>query len=59
MFTIGKNGLIEDVRLKGPAKVLENEAERIIDRLPKMVPGKRLDKPVKVSFSIPITFQLQ
>ena len=58
MFTIGKNGLIEDVKLKGPAKVLENEAGRIIDKLPQMKPGKRLDKPVKVSFSLPINFQL-
>tara|TARA_R110002050_G_scaffold179118_3_gene312467 strand:- start:117267 stop:118082 length:816 start_codon:yes stop_codon:yes gene_type:complete len=59
MFTIGKEGLIEDVQLKGPAKVLENEASRIIDKLPQMKPGLRQLKPVKVSFSLPIVFRLK
>lgn len=59
MFTIGKQGFIEDVKLKGPAKILEEEAARIIDKLPQMTPGKQHLKPVKVSFSIPINFQLQ
>ncbi len=59
MFTIGKQGFIEDVQLKGPAKILENEAARIIDKLPQMTPGKQQLKPVNVSFSIPINFQLQ
>ncbi|ADV49375.1 TonB family protein [Cellulophaga algicola DSM 14237] len=59
MFTIGKDGNIEDVRLKGPAKILEKEAARIIDKLPQMKPGMQRLQPVKVSFSIPINFQLQ
>ncbi|WP_052188235.1 energy transducer TonB [Cellulophaga sp. Hel_I_12] len=58
MFTIGKQGFIEDVQLKGPAEILEREAARIIDKLPQMTPGKQHLKPVKVSFSIPINFQL-
>ena len=58
IFTIGKEGFIEDVKLKGPAKVLENEAARIIDKLPQMKPGMQHLKPVKVSFSLPIVFQL-
>ncbi|QXP56088.1 TonB family protein [Cellulophaga sp. HaHa_2_95] len=59
MFTIGKDGTIEDVRLKGPAKVLEQEAARIIGKLPQMKPGMQRLEPVKVSFSIPINFRLQ
>jgi protein TonB len=59
MFTIGKDGRIEDVKLKGPAKILEEEAARIIDKLPQMKPGMQRLQPVKVSFSIPINFQLQ
>lgn len=58
MFTISKEGLIEDVQLKGPAKILENEAARIIDKLPQMKPGMQQMKPVRVSFSIPINFRL-
>lgn len=59
IFTIGKEGFIEDVKLQGPSKILENEAARIIDKLPQMTPGKQRLEPVKVSFSIPINFQLQ
>ncbi|MEX0290861.1 MAG: energy transducer TonB [Flavobacteriaceae bacterium] len=57
-FIIDKNGEITDIRMKGPSKTMENEAERIIQKLPKMTPGKQRDKPVKVSFHIPINFQL-
>ncbi|MDC1064754.1 energy transducer TonB, partial [Flavobacteriaceae bacterium] len=35
------------------------EAKRIIDKLPKMTPGKQRGRPVRVPFSIPITFRLQ
>ncbi len=59
IFTIGKQGEIEDVKLRGPSKILENEASRIIDKLPKMKPGMQRKKPVKVSFSLPIIFKLQ
>jgi len=40
VFKIDKNGNVIDVQVKGPAKLLENEAERIINKLPQMVPGK-------------------
>ncbi|WP_158975568.1 energy transducer TonB [Cellulophaga sp. L1A9] len=59
MFTIGKDGNIEDLKLKGPAKILEEEAARIISKLPQMKPGMQRLEPVKVSFSIPINFKLQ
>lgn len=59
MFTIQKDGSIGDVKMKGPHDILEEEANRIISKLPKMTPGKQRGKPVKVPFSIPITFRLQ
>lgn len=58
-FTIQKDGSIGDVKLRGPDKILETEAQRIIDKLPKMKPGKQRDRNVKVAFTIPITFKLQ
>lgn len=58
IFTINKEGLIEDLRLRGPAKILEDEAARIIGKLPQMKPGMQRMQPVKVSFSQPINFQL-
>ncbi len=59
MFTIQKDGSIGNVRMRGPHKILEDEAARIISKLPKMQPGKQRGTPVKVPFSIPITFRLQ
>ncbi|MEO9894459.1 energy transducer TonB [Aurantibacter sp.] len=59
MFIIQKDGNIGNVRLRGPDKSLEKEAARIIDKLPKMTPGKQRGKAVKVPFSIPINFKLQ
>ena len=58
-FVIAKDGSITDIRTRGPDKNLEQEAERIIGRLPTMTPGKQRGRAVRVPFSIPITFRLQ
>ena len=58
-FIIGKDGNIVDIRSRGPHAILERGAERIIEKLPKMTPGYQRGLPVKVPFSIPITFRLQ
>ncbi|MAM05476.1 MAG: energy transducer TonB [Flavobacteriales bacterium] len=57
-FIINKDGTIGSVRMRGPDKNLEKEAARIINKLPKMTPGKQRGRPVRVPFSIPITFKL-
>ena len=59
MFVIQKDGSIGNVRMRGPDKNLEEEAARIIGKLPKMTPGKQRGRAVRVPFSIPITFKLQ
>ena len=58
-FIISKDGTITNIRMRGPDKNLENEAARIIGRLPKMTPGRQRGRAVRVPFSIPITFRLQ
>ena len=58
-FVISTDGTIINVRSRGPDKNLEGEAERIIGRLPRMIPGKQRGRAVRVPFSIPITFRLQ
>ena len=58
-FVIAKDGSITSIRMRGPDKNLEKEANRIISRLPKMTPGKQRGRAVRVPFSIPITFRLQ
>ncbi|MBD0852257.1 energy transducer TonB [Maribacter arenosus] len=57
-FTIQEDGNIGGILLRGPDNILENEAERIINKLPKMTPGKQRDRNVKVAFTIPINFKL-
>ncbi|WP_340065094.1 energy transducer TonB [Ascidiimonas aurantiaca] len=59
LFTIDKDGSITNIRMRGPDKNLEAEAMRIIKKLPRMTPGKQRGRPVRVPFSIPITFKLQ
>jgi len=59
IFVIQKDGSIGNIRMRGPDKNLEAEALRIIEKLPKMTPGKQRGRAVKVPFSIPITFKLQ
>ncbi|PDH43748.1 MAG: energy transducer TonB [Flavobacteriales bacterium MED-G15] len=58
-FIIDKQGNIIAVTPRGPDKNLEKEAKSIIDALPKMIPGKQRGRPVRVPYSIPITFKLQ
>ncbi len=58
-FIIDKDGSITNIRMRGPDQNLEKEAQRIISRLPSMTPGKQRGRPVRVPFSIPITFRLQ
>ncbi len=59
VFVIDSDGTITGIRTRGPDKNLEEEAARIMSKLPKMIPGKQRGRPVRVPFSYPITFQLQ
>ena len=58
-FVIDIDGSIEGIRTRGPHPLLEKEANRIISLLPKITPGSKNGKLVKVPFSIPITFVLK
>lgn len=58
-FIIDNTGNIVQIKTRGPDKLLEKEANRIIAELPQMVPGKQRGRAVKVSYTIPITFRLQ
>ncbi len=58
LFVINTDGSIVNLNMRGPSPILETEAKRIIDKLPKMKPGKHKGKIVRVPFSIPIIFKL-
>ena len=59
-FVVEKNGSLSDVKVirsKDPS--LDNEALRVVRNMPKWKPGKLNGSPVRVSFTLPITFKLQ
>jgi len=58
-FKIDKNGEITAVRARAPHPELETEAIRVINTLPKMIPGKQKGKAVAVMYSLPIVFQVE
>ena len=59
LMTIDKFG-VATYRVRGPkgTALLEKEAERIMSKLPKFIPGKQRGRPTAVSYSIPIMFKL-
>ncbi|NER09499.1 protein TonB [Muriicola jejuensis] len=57
-FTIDEKGRVSALKFRGPSPLLEKEAERIILKLPVMVPGKQNGIPVRVPYSLPINFLL-
>ena len=59
IFKIDKLGNVIGVRARAPHPRLEKEAQRVINLLPKMQPGKQRGKAVIVPYSLPIIFQVQ
>ncbi|SDQ24507.1 energy transducer TonB [Flagellimonas zhangzhouensis] len=55
-FVIDNQGRVTGIQKRGPDKLLETEAERIIASLPKVKPGEQRGKTVSVKYSIPINF---
>jgi len=59
IFKIDQTGNIVGVRSRAPHPRLEKEAARVINKLPKMKPGRQRGKAVTVPYSLPIIFQVQ
>ncbi len=58
-FVVNQRGKIEQVKVvRGVDPSLDKEAVRVIKSLPIWKPGKQRGKPVKVSYTVPINFQL-
>ena len=57
-FVIGRDGVIGDIKTRGPDPSLEKEAKRIIASLPQMIPGRQRNRAVSVPYSVPINFKL-
>lgn len=59
-FVVGKDGSITNVRVVRPRHpALDKEALRVVKAMPKWVPGRNNGQPVKVTYTLPVTFKLQ
>lgn len=58
-FVVGKDGTVKDVNLKrGVDPLLDKEALRVVQMMPKWKPGKQRGQAVNVSYIIPFRFKL-
>jgi len=58
-FKIDANGFVTDVVANSHNANLKKEAQRVINILPIMKPGKQGDKNVDVLYTVPIAFKIQ
>jgi TonB family protein len=58
-FIVEPDGSITDVKiLRGVAKILDDEAIRVVKLMPKWKSGIQRNKPVRVIYQMPITFTI-
>lgn len=59
-FVINRDGAIVDAEvIRGVDPSLDKEALRVINTMPKWKPGMQRGKPVRVKYTVPVTFRLQ
>ncbi|HHL57920.1 MAG: energy transducer TonB [Bacteroidetes bacterium] len=59
-FVVEPDGSISNVKvLRGIGGGCDEEAVRVVERMPKWSPGKQRGKPVRVSYNLPVKFTLQ
>ena len=58
-FIVEKDGSISDVKpVLSVHPLLNKEAVRVVESMPKWTPGKNNGKPVRVRFNLPVMFKL-
>lgn len=59
-FVVERDGSISDVRIaKSVDPSLDKEAARVIRAMPRWIPGRQNGSPVRVKYTVPVTFRLQ
>ena len=59
-FTVGADGVVRNVRvLRSAHELLDAEALRVVSASPKWEPGLQEGKPVAVTYTFPVIFQLR
>lgn len=58
-YIVETDGSITDVKvIKSVAPSLDKEAVRVISAMPKWIPGEQAGKPVRVKYTLPVTFNV-
>ena len=57
-FVVERNGSLSDIQVirSSSYKELDDEAIRIVRKMPKWIPGQQRGKPVKVKYTVPVDF---
>lgn len=58
-FIINKEGFIEITNASAPHIRLKKEGKRIVNKLPKMIPGKQNGEAVNIKYTLPISFRVE
>ena len=59
-FVVGSDGSVRDVKvMRGVDPSLDKEAIRVIQSMPKWIPGRQNGKAVSVRYTLPVMFRLQ
>ncbi len=59
LFRIDQKGEVTDIRARAPHPKIQKEVMGIIGKLPQMTPGKQRGVPVRVQYTLPITFHVK
>jgi len=59
VFTIGTDGRVTNIKTRSKYNDLAKEARRVISKLPRMKPGQQRNRPVKVTYTLPIVFKVE
>lgn len=58
-FVVDVDGTLNDIKVKKSVDpTLDKEAVRVVKSMPKWNPGKKSGKPVRVEYTLPVTFRL-
>jgi protein TonB len=58
-FIVERDGSIHDVQVVKPVDpLLDEEALRLVKSMPRWMPGMQNGKPIRVKYTVPITFKM-
>lgn len=58
-FTVDRDGSVINISVKKSIhELLDNEAIRVVSKMPRWIPGKQDGKPIPVIYTIPVHFKL-